>query len=186
MAVNSTELRKGMAVRFNGDVCMVLETQHRTPGNLRAFIQATLRSLKTGRSFDQRFSSGEKIETVNVSRNKWEFNYKDPTGYVFMEPNTYDTLTLNEALVADARNYLTEGLVCDILFIEEQAAAVELPSSVTLKVIESPEGVRGDSANNVMKTATLETGLVVQVPLFIKEGELLKISTQDGKYISRA
>lgn len=186
MAINATELRKGMAIRFNGDVCMTLETQHRTPGNLRAFIQANLRSLKTGRSFDQRFGSGDKIETVSVSRTKWEFNYKDPTGYVFMNPNTYDTITLQDSLVADVKDYLTEGLVCDILFIEEQAAAVEVPSSVTLKVIESPEGVRGDSANNVMKSATLETGLVVQVPLFIKEGEMIKIDTREGKYISRA
>lgn len=175
-----------MAVKWNGDICIVLETQHRTPGNLRAFVQGTLRSLRTGRSFEQRFGSTDKLETVNVTRSKWEFSYKDQTGYTFMNPETYENITLQEDLIGEMKNYLTENLACDILFVEDKAVQIELPSSVTLKVVESAEGVRGDSANNVMKPAKLETGLSVQVPLFIKEGELVKIDTREGKYMSRA
>lgn len=186
MAVNANDLRKGMAVKWNGDVCIVLETQHRTPGNLRAFVQGTLRSLKTGRSFEQRFNSNEKIEQVNVSRAKWDFSYKDQNGYTFMNPDTYENLTLQPELLADVKDYLTENLGCDIIFVEDRAVTVEVPSSVTLKVAESADGVRGDSANNVMKAAVMETGLAVQVPLFIKEGELLKIDTRTGKYMGRA
>jgi elongation factor P len=186
MAINANDLRKGMAVKWNGDICIVLETQHRTPGNLRAFVQGTLRSLRTGRSFEQRFGSTDKLETVNVTRSKWEFSYKDQTGYTFMNPETYENITLQEDLIGEMKNYLTENLACDILFVEDKAVQIELPSSVTLKVVESAEGVRGDSANNVMKPAKLETGLSVQVPLFIKEGELVKIDTREGKYMSRA
>ncbi|GAB4240177.1 MAG: elongation factor P [Candidatus Methylacidiphilales bacterium] len=186
MSVNANDLRKGMAVKWNGDVCIVLETQHRTPGNLRAFVQGTLRSIKTGRSFEQRFNSNEKIETVNVQHSKWDFNYKDHNGYTFLNTETYETLTLPEELVASVKDYLVENLTCDIMFVEDRAASVEVPSSVELKVVESPEGVKGDSANNVMKAAKLETGLQIQVPLFIKEGETIRVDTRTGKYISRA
>lgn len=186
MAVNANDLRKGMAVLLNGDTCIVLETQHRTPGNLRAFVQGTLRSLKTGRSFETRFGSNDKLETVNMSRAKWDFSYKDGDSYVFIEPQTYENLTLNEELLKDVKQYLVENLTCEILFVEDKAVTVEVPSSVELKVIESSDGVRGDSANNVMKPAKLETGIVVQVPLFIKEGEKVKIDTREGKYMSRA
>jgi len=186
MAVNANDLRKGMAVMWNGDVCIVLETQHRTPGNLRAFVQGTLRSLKTGRSFEQRFGSSDKLETVNVTRSKWEFSYKDQTGYTFMNPETYDNITLTEEIVGNAKNYLTENLAVEVLFVEDKVVEIEAPSSVVLKVVESADGVRGDSANNVMKPAKLETGITVQVPLFIKEGELIKIDTRENKYMSRA
>lgn len=186
MAIVATELRKGMAIKWKGDVCLVLETHHRTPGNKRGFIQGILRSLNTGRSLDERFGSDVKIETVSVSREPWEFNYKDQTGYTFLNPQTFENLTLDAALVGDSKLYLTENLVCNIVFVESKAVQVEVPASVVLKVTESPEGVRGDSSSNVMKPATLETGLTLQVPLFIKEGDLIKVSTQDGKYVSRA
>jgi len=186
MAINANDLRKGMAVLFNSDTCIVLETQHRTPGNLRAFVQATMRSLKTGRSFETRLGSSEKLETVNMSRSKWDYSYKDGDTYVFIEPQTYENLTLNEEIVKDVKDYLVENLTCEILFIEDKAVTLEVPSSVELTVVESSDGVRGDSANNVMKPAKLETGLVVQVPLFIKEGEKIKVDTREGKYMSRA
>ncbi len=186
MAVNANDMRKGMAIRYKGDIYIVLETQHRTPGNLRAFVQASLRSMTTGRTSDERFSSTEKVETVHVSHEKWEYNYSDPSGYVFMNPATYDTLAFQEDLVKEIKDYLVENLACDITFIEGRVALVEAPPTVTLKVTSSPEGVRGDSASNVQKPATLETGLEVQVPLFIKEGEEIKIDTRTGKYLGRA
>jgi elongation factor P len=183
---NANEIGKGQAIKFNGDICMVLETQHRTPGNLRAFVQATLRSMRTGKSFVQRFNSNESLEVVPMSRKKYEFSYKDNTGYHFLDPVTFDDITFQEEFVAKVKNYLTENLPCEVIFTDDKAADIEPPATVTLKIVESAEGVRGDSANNVQKVAVLETGLQVQVPLFIKEGELVKVSTSDGKYLGRA
>jgi len=182
----ANDLRKGMAIRYNGNPAIVLEVQHRTPGNLRAFVQAIIRYINTGKSADVRFSSTEKVDVVDVNRQQLEFSYSDPQGYHFIDPDTYDTITLQGELVTDAKDYLVENLKVEVLSIEGRPAQVELPSSVTLKVTESAEGVRGDSANNVQKPATLETGKVVQVPLFIKEGESIKIDTRSGAYMGRA
>ncbi len=182
----ANDLRKGMAIRYNGNPAIVLEVQHRTPGNLRAFVQAIIRYIATGKSADVRFGSTDKVDTVDVNRQTLEFSYKDHQGYHFMDPETYETISLDEALLADAKDYLVENLKVEVLSIEGKPAQVELPSSVTLKVIESAEGVRGDSANNVQKPAKLETGKTIQVPLFIKEGELIKVDTRNGNYMGRA
>jgi elongation factor P len=182
----ANDLRKGMALRYNGDITVVLDVQHRTPGNLRAFVQATLRSIRTGKSSNVRFSSTETVELVDVNRRKLEYSYKDQDGYVFMDPESYETETLNADLLASANEYLTENLAVDVLYAEGKAVEVELPSSVTLKVVEAPEGLRGDSATNVQKAAKLETGKMVQVPLFIKEGELIRVDTRTGAYMGRA
>jgi elongation factor P len=182
----ANDLRKGMAIRYNGNPAIVLEVQHRTPGNLRAFVQAIIRYINTGKSADVRFSSTEKVDLVGVTRQQLEFSYSDPQGYHFIDPDTYDTITLQGDLVADAKDYLVENLKVEVLSIEGRPAQVELPSAVTLRVKESAEGIRGDSANNVQKPATLETGKVVQVPLFIKEGESVKIDTRSGAYLGRA
>ncbi len=182
----ANDLRKGMAIRYNGNVAIVLEVQHRTPGNLRAFVQAIIRYINTGKSADVRYSSTEKVDLVDVQRQQLEFSYSDPQGFHFIDPDTYDTITLNAELVADSKDYLVENLKVEVLSIEGRPAQVEIPASVTLKVTESADGVRGDSANNVQKPATLETGKVVHVPLFIKEGELIKIDTRTGNYMGRA
>lgn len=182
----ANDLRKGMAIRYNTNVAIVLEVQHRTPGNLRAFVQVIIRYINTGKSADVRFSSTEKVDLVDVHRQTLEFSYSDPQGYHFMNPEDYETITLDESLLGDAKEYLVENLKVEVLSIEGRPAQVELPSSVTLKVTESAEGVRGDSANNVQKPATLETGKVINVPLFIKEGELIKVDTRTGAYMGRA
>ena len=182
----ANDLRKGQAIRYNGDVAIVLEVQHRTPGNLRAFVQAIIRSIKTGKSADVRFSSTEKVELVEVERRTLEFSYKDPDGFNFMDPQSYDTVTLPATLVGDAKDYLVENLAVQVMFVADKPAQVELPSSVNLKVVESADGVRGDSANNVQKVAKLETGKTITVPLFIKEGETVKVSTANGSYMGRS
>jgi len=183
---SANDLRKGMALRYNGNIAIVLEVMHRTPGNLRAFVQLIIRYIGTGKSADVRFGSTDKVELVEVNRQKVEFSYKDQTGYHFMDPETYDTISLNDNLLTDAKDYLVENLEVEVLYAEGKAVQVELPSTVTLKVIESAEGVRGDSANNVQKPAKLETGKTINVPLFIKEGELVKIDTRTGDYLGRA
>jgi elongation factor P len=163
-----------------------LDSQHRTPGNLRAFVQATLRSIRTGKSSDVRFSSSERIDPVPMITKKMEFSYKDGEDYVFTDPDNYETVTLNAALVGDAKNFVVENGTVTVTFVEDKAVTVEIPPSVILKVTDAPEGIRGDSANNVQKAVTVETGITVQVPLFIKTGEKIKIDTRTGKYMERA
>ena len=175
-----------MAINYNGDIAVVLDSQHRTPGNLRAFVQATLRSIRTGKSADVRFSSTEKIDVVPMMTKKMEFSYKDGEDYVFSDPETYETVTLSPEIVGDAKNYLVENAPITVTFVEDKAVSMELPSSVVLTVSDAPEGIRGDSANNVQKPVTLETGITVQAPLFIKTGEKIKIDTRTGKYMERA
>jgi elongation factor P len=182
----ANDIRKGMAINFNGDIAVVLDAQHRTPGNLRAFVQATIRSIRTGKSSDVRFSSTEKIDVVPLNVRKMEFSYKDGEDYVFSDPETYETVNLSPDILGDAKNYLVENCPVTVTFVEEKAVTIELPPSVILTVANAPEGLRGDSATNVQKTVTLETGISIQTPLFIKTGEKIKIDTRTGKYMERA
>ncbi|NCC60405.1 MAG: elongation factor P [Verrucomicrobiae bacterium] len=183
---SANDIRKGQALIYNNDVCVVLECTHRTPGNLRAFVQVTLRSLKTGKSTDVRFSSTEKVEVVPMTTQKMEYSYKDGNDFVFSDPETYETVTLTPELVGSTVDYLTENAMVTVTFVDGKVVGIELPSSVALLVTDAPDGIRGDSANNVMKTVTLETGINVQAPLFIKTGEKIKIDTRTGKYMERA
>src|SRR5580692_323552 len=130
----ANDLRRGMAINYNGDIAVVLDSQHRTPGNLRAFVQASIRSIKTGKSSDVRFSSTEKIEVVPMVTRKMEFSYKDGEDYVFSDPETYETVNLTPELVGDAKNYLVENAQVTMTIVEEKAVAIELPSSVILTV----------------------------------------------------
>jgi elongation factor P len=182
----ANDLRRGMAINYNGDICVVLDFQHRTPGNLRAFVQASLRSIRTGKSSDIRLSSTEKIEPVPMMTTKMEYSYKDGADYVFTNPENYETVTLTAELVGDAKNYLVENGEVTVTFVEEKAVTVEIPASVILTVTDAPEGIRGDSANNVQKAVICETGITVQAPLFIKTGEKIRIDTRTGKYMERA
>ena len=175
-----------MAILYNGEVSVVLDTQHRTPGNLRAFVQASIRSVKNGKSSDVRFSSTEKIDVVPMMTKKMDFSYKDGEDFVFSDPDTYETVTLSAELVGDARNFLVENGPVTVTFVDDKAVSIEMPSSVILTVTDAPEGVRGDSANNVQKAIQLETGITVQAPLFIKTGEKIKVDTRTGKYMERA
>ena len=183
---SANDLRKGQVIKFNNEPHLVMETQHRTPGNLRAFVQANLRSLRHGRTSDVRFSSTEKVEVVPMETRKLEYSYKDQTGYHFSDSQTYEETVLQEDLVGHAKDFLVENQQVEVVFVENLPALVELPATVELEIVESAEGIRGDSSSNVMKPAKLETGLMVQVPLFIKEGEKIKVRTSDGAYMSRA
>jgi len=182
----ANDLRKGMAISYNGDVAVVLDSQHRTPGNLRAFVQATLRSIRTGKSSDVRFSSTEKIDVVPLTTKRMEFSYKDGEDFVFSDPETYETVTLPPELVGDAKNYLVENASVTMTLVEDRPVLIDLPPSVILTVTDAPGGVKGDSANNMMKAIIMETGITVQAPLFIKTGEKIKIDTRTGKYMERA
>src|SRR5687768_1590303 len=182
----ANDIRKGMAINYNGDVAVVLDSQHRTPGNLRAFVQASIRSIRTGKSSDVRFSSTEKIEVVPMQTRRMDFSYKDGEDYVFADPETYETITLSPEIVGDAKDYLVENAHVTVTLVNDKAVQIEVPPSVVLTVTDAPEGIRGDSANNVQKTVKLETGITVQAPLFIKTGEKIKVDTRTGKYMERA
>jgi elongation factor P len=182
----ANDLRRGMAINYNGDISVVQDSQHRTPGNLRAFVQASLRSIKTGKTSDVRFSSTEKIDVVPMMTRKMDFSYKDGEDFVFSDPENYETVTLPPEIVGDAKDYLVENAPVTVTFVDEKAVSIEMPSSVILTVADAPEGIRGDSANNVQKAVTLETGITVQAPLFIKTGERIKVDTRTRKYMERA
>ena len=181
----ANDIRKGQVIKFNGEPHLVMETQHRTPGNLRAFVQIKMRNLRYGKALDQRFASTDTIEVLPTDRRTLEFSYADRDNFAFIDPDTFDQIELSANTIGDVKNYLTAGGKVEVLFVDEKALTVDLPSTVSLKVIESSDGVTGDTASNVQKPAKLETGLVVQVPLFIKEGEIIKVSTADGSYLGR-
>lgn len=179
------DLRKGNVINHNGNPCLILETHHRTPGKGQPVVQTKMRNLRTGRSADFRFGSTEKVEVLMTERKNMEFSYEDRGTYAFMDPETFETLELNQDMVEDAIDFLVPNSEYEILFVDGSPVQINLPSSVELKVVESPEGIRGDTASNVQKPATLETGLTIQVPLFIKEGEVIKVSTADKSYMGR-
>ncbi|MCF7668308.1 MAG: elongation factor P [Verrucomicrobia bacterium] len=182
----ANDLRKGMAIEYNGDVSVVMDAQHRTPGNLRAFVQVQLRNLRTGKSMDAKFSSTERVDIIPLITRKMEYSYKDGEDFVFTDPETFETVTVEPDIVGDAVQFMVENSPVTVTSIEERVVMIELPPSVVLTVTEAPEGVRGDSASNVQKSITLETGITIQAPLFIKTGEKIKIDTRSGKYMERA
>ena len=139
-----------------------------------------------GEALDQRFGSTDTIEVLPTEKKTLEFSYADREAFAFIDPDTFDQIELSATLLGDSKNYLTPGGKVDVLFVDEKPLTIELPSSVNLKITQSSDGVKGDTASNVQKPATLETGLVVQVPLFIKEGEIIRVSTADGSYMGRA
>lgn len=184
--MQANDLRKGQVINFNGEQCLVMEVMHRTPGNLRAFVQAKLRNLRTGRSGDQRFNSTESVEVLTTDRQTLELSYIERDTWCFMNTTTYEQYELTAELVGEGKNYVIPGGKVEVLFVDDRPVSLDLPSSVTLKIVESADGVKGDTASNVQKPAKLETGLMIQVPLFIKEGELVKVSTENGAYMGRA
>ncbi len=182
----ANDIRRGQVIKFNGEPHLVMETQHRTPGNLRAFVQIKMRNLRYGKALDQRFASTDSIEVLPTEKKTLEFSYADRDAFAFMDPESFETVELSATLIGDAKNYLTANGKVDVLFVDEKPLTVELPSAVNLKVVESADGIKGDTASNVQKPAKLETGLTIQVPLFVKEGEIVRVSTADGTYLGRA
>ena len=152
---------------------------------MASYVQMSIRSIATKKVYNLRLTSNESLEGVNLAREEYEYSYKDGMGYHFMEPSTYEDVVVAEDIVEPVKDYLVEGATYILLFTDETVVSIELPASITLTVADAPEGVKGDSANNVYKSATMETGLVVQVPLFIKAGQKISIKTEDGTYLGR-
>lgn len=183
----ANDIRKGNAIRYSGDICLVLDQERVKPGKGGAFVQATLRNLRTGKSNQVRFNSNETVEIVVLRRKKLEFSYRSGAEYVFIDPDTFEQVTIGEELVGSSRDYLVEQGEYELIFDDRDfPIMLELPSSVVLTVVEAPEGLKGDSATNVRKPVVLETGLEINVPLFVNEGEKIKIDTRTGEYQGRA
>jgi elongation factor P len=186
MAIPATKMRPGMVIRHNNDLCSVFSVEHRTPGNLRAFIQAKLRNLRTGAIFEHRFRSPDPIDRVTVDEEQMEFLYADGGDYYFMNIQNYEQMHLNRDILGDAVEYLTPNLQITIEFFDGKPVGIELPQTVELTVVETEPGLKSATASSVTKPAKTETGLVVQVPPFINEGEKIRVDTSEGAYLSRA
>lgn len=185
-SVPAINLRKGHAVRHNNEICLVTETELKTPPRMASYVQMSLRSVGTKKVFNLRLTSNDSLEGVVLERTPHEYSYKDSSGYHFLEPNTYEDVVVFEDLIEPVKFYLIEGQLYTLLIADGIVVSIELPLTMVMTVAESSEGVKGDSANNVYKPATMETGLVVQVPLFINPGERINVKTEDNSYTGRA
>lgn len=185
MSIPATQMRPGMVINFKGELHMVFSVEHRTPGNLRAFIQAKLRHIRTGAMFVERFRSPDPIDRVIVDEIKMEYLYNDGDDYYFMD-EAFEQTMLKREMIGDAVDYLTPNLSIEISFHDGKAVGIELPTAVVMTVIETEPGIRSATASSVTKPAKTETGLVVQVPPFINEGEKIRVDTAEGAYMSRA
>jgi elongation factor P len=184
--MQATQLRPGMVIKFNNDLYSVFSTMHRTPGNLRAFVQVKMRNLRNGSIYEHRFASTDDVERVQLEEHEMEYLYDDGEYYYFMNTETYEQMHLTKDLLGDAVEYLTPNLRVKVEFFEGKPISVELPPTVDLTVVETEPGLKGATVSNVGKPAKLETGLVVQVPPFIEQGERIRVSTADGSYLERA
>jgi elongation factor P len=186
MAIPATQMRPGMIIKHNNDLHLVFSVEHRTPGNLRAFIQAKLRNIRTGAMFEHRFRSGDPIDRINVDEVAMEYLYQDGDSYYFMNTETYEQIFLSKDVLGDAVDYLTANLQIKVEFYDGKPVGIELPQTVELTVVETEPGLKSATASSVTKPAKTETGLVVQVPPFINEGEKIRVDTAEGAYLSRA
>ncbi len=182
---STSDFRPGLVIKFNNELWTIIEFQHVNPGNWRAFVRTKLKNIKSGKVIENRFRAGEAIDIIRIERKEFQFLYRDGSGYVFMDKENYEQLSVAEEQIGDGAKFLKDGESVDILFNGTEITGIELPITVELKVVETVPGVRGDSANAGTKPAQVETGATVNVPLFINEGDLLKIDTRTGEYIER-
>lgn len=181
----TSDFRTGMTIRMDNDLWTLIEFQHVNPGNWRAFVRAKLKSLKSGKVIEIRFRAGEAIDVVRIETKEYQYLYHDGSSYIFMDKGTYDQINVEESHIGESAHFLKENENVKILFNGNQIVSVEMPITVELKVIETPPGVRGDTATGAQKPAKVETGTTVNVPLFINEGDIIKVDTRTGNYLER-
>ena len=180
-----TEIRKGKVILYNGTPHLVMDMQHRTQGRQAGFVQATLRNLTSGSSTTTKIRSTDSVEILITDNRKLELSYIDQDGWHFMDPDTFEDVIIADQLVEEAKNYLSEGNMVEVLFVDGEPVQVQLPASVELEVTEAPDAIKGDTSGAALKPVTVSTGLVVQTPLFIKTGDRIKVSTSDKSYLGR-
>lgn len=183
---DTSDFRNGLIIKFKGEPYVIVEFQHVKPGKGGAFVRTTLKNMKTGRVLDNTFRSGESVDIIRVERRKYQYLYKETSGLVLMDNETYEQITIPENLIGDGTAYIKEGDEVELLLDDkDQIISAEIAIFVQLKVVETEPGFRGDTATNALKAAKLETGATVNVPLFINEGDVLKIDTRTGGYVER-
>jgi elongation factor P len=183
--IDTSEFRKGMKIEIDGEPFEILEFQHVKPGKGSAFVRTSIRSLISGRVLQPTMKSGDKVGRPDIEEQEMQYLYLQGADYYFMDNKSFEQTFLSKKEIGEAINYLKENTPASVLFYNGKALAVTLPNSVELKVTKCDPGVRGDTVSGALKPATLETGYVVNVPLFINEGDVLKIDTRDGKYLTR-
>ena len=183
--IAATQIKRGMAIKLNGELYRVFSFQHITPGNWRGMVQTKLKSIKSGSIIEHRFRSEDRIEQAYLETHEMEYLYSDGSDFYFMNTETFDQFHLPKELLEDAVSYLVPNIKIQVEFYEAKPIGVELPASVELRVVSTEPALRGATVSNVNKPATMETGLVIQVPPFINEGELLRVDTNEGKYVER-
>lgn len=181
----TADFRVGMVIRFNGELHRIDEYIHRTPGNLRAFVQAKLRNLKNGRVTENRFRSGEEVEEVRLEQKEFTYLYHDGSSFQFMDKESFEQMPVDEKALGDGAKFLKEGETVQLMMVGHDIIGAEIPFNVELKVVETVPGVRGDTATGATKPAKLETGAMVNVPLFINEGDVVRVDTRTGGYLER-
>jgi len=184
-SVQATRVRKGMLIKLGDDLVRILELHHLTPGNKRGFIQARMRNIRTGTLVDQKFRAEEDLERATLDEHEMQYLYNDADHYYFMDTSTFEQIHISQEAMGDATNYLVANALIRVEFYEAEPVGIELPLTVDLVVKETVPGIRGATASAQVKPATLETGLVVQVPSFINEGDTIRVSTSSGEYQSR-
>jgi elongation factor P len=184
MQVSTAEFKKGLKIQFDGQPYTIVDFQHVKPGKGGAFVRTKLKHMRQGRVIDNTFRAGEKVELVDFEDKHMQYLYKDDR-YHFMDSETYDQISLSAEEVGDARDFLKENTDVDILFIDGSPVTVELPTFMELAIVKTDPGIRGDTATGGSKPATLESGAVVQVPLFLNQGDIVKIDTRTAEYLSR-
>jgi elongation factor P len=184
--IAATQLRPGMVVKFNNELHTVFSMVHRTPGNLRGFVQAKMRNIRSGSMIEHRFSSEDKVERISLDEQEMEYMYDDGDLYYFMNTENFEQMHLSKEMLGDGVWYLIPQLKVNVEFYEGKAISVELPPSVEMMIKETEPSLKGSTVSNVTKPATTETGLVVQVPPFIGSGERIRVNTTDGSYLERA
>jgi elongation factor P len=184
--MRATELRPGLGVKMDGKLFVITNFEHRTPGNLRAFIQVKIKDVLSGKTLEKRLSSSDDVEVIDLDRRPMEYLYSDNAGATFMDSENYDQLTMPADVLGDALLYLRPNTQVVVLCHDGQPISIELPMAVELTITDTPPGIKGATATARMKEATLETGLKTKVPEFIATGETIKVSTSDGSYMSRA
>ncbi|MDP6281726.1 MAG: elongation factor P [Acidimicrobiales bacterium] len=183
--ITTNDLKNGMTLELDDTLFSVVEFQHVKPGKGHAFVRTTLKNSRTGAVIDRTFRAGEKVERAIIDKRAMQFLYRDGTDYVFMDTETYDQLTVSPETLGEASQYLVEQNTALLMMYGEDVIGVDLPASVELTITETEPGLQGDRVSGARKPATLETGLVVSVPLFIEKGEHVKVDTRTGEYLSR-
>jgi elongation factor P len=182
---NTSDLSRGCFIRYNNELVQVLEYEHRTPGNLRAFYQVKMRNVKTGKLVENRFRAGEDIDLVRVDFRELQYVYKDGNALVCMDNETFEQIYIDAVLMGDGGQFLKEEMIVKIAFDGDLPISAELPLTVELEITYTEPGVRGDTATRTLKQATVETGAIINVPLFVNNGDRVKVDTRTGEYIER-